>query len=135
VYEIRKKKLFHVKHCFFLPLTVDSMCLVCSDIKTIQSMEHSFTSKDERPEIHYIFIPEIQIPCPQKSSTRPCPEVVETILQPTTLPYFFKLARLARMRQLVTFGGHSNDGDTTGTGSISVAASRVASSYGCPASF
>jgi hypothetical protein len=39
------------------------------------------------------------------------------------------------MRQLVIFGELSNDVDTTGTGSIGVVASRVAISYGCPASF
>jgi hypothetical protein len=44
-------------------------------------------------------------------------------------------ARLTRMRQLVTFGELSNDVDTTGTGSVRVVASRVAVSYGCPASF
>jgi hypothetical protein len=40
-----------------------------------------------------------------------------------------------RMRQPVTFGELSNDGDTTGTGSVRVVVSRVAVTYGCPASF
>jgi hypothetical protein len=44
-------------------------------------------------------------------------------------------AWLTRMCQLVTFGELSNDVDTTGTGSMRVVASRVAISYGCPASF
>jgi hypothetical protein len=43
-------------------------------------------------------------------------------------------ARLTRMRQLVTCGELSNDVDTTGTGWMCVVASRVAISYGCPAS-
>jgi hypothetical protein len=38
------------------------------------------------------------------------------------------------MRQLVTFGGLSNDVETTGAGSMRVVASRVAVPYGCPAS-
>jgi hypothetical protein len=40
-----------------------------------------------------------------------------------------------RMRQLVTFGELSNDVDATGIGSMRVVVSRVAISYGCPASF
>jgi hypothetical protein len=44
-------------------------------------------------------------------------------------------AQLTRMRQLVTFGKVSNDVDTTGTGSKRVVASKVAISYGRPASF
>jgi hypothetical protein len=44
-------------------------------------------------------------------------------------------AQLTRMRQLVTFGELSNVVDTTGTGSARVMASRIAISYGCPASF
>jgi hypothetical protein len=40
-----------------------------------------------------------------------------------------------RMHLLVTFGELSNDVNTTGTGSICVVGSRVAISYGCPASF
>jgi hypothetical protein len=51
-----------------------------------------------------------------------------------TLEVFFH-ARLTHMRQLVTFGELSNDVDTTGTGSIRVVASRVAITYGYPASF
>jgi hypothetical protein len=43
--------------------------------------------------------------------------------------------RPTRMRQLVIFGEHSNDVDTTGTGSMRLAASRVVVSYGCPAAF
>jgi hypothetical protein len=39
------------------------------------------------------------------------------------------------MRQLVTFSELSNDVDKTGTGSMLFLASRVAISYGCPASF
>jgi hypothetical protein len=39
------------------------------------------------------------------------------------------------MRQLVIFDELSNDVDTTGTGSMHVLASRVAISYGYPASF
>jgi hypothetical protein len=44
-------------------------------------------------------------------------------------------ARLTCMRQLVTFGDLSNDVDTTGTGSMRVAAIRVAISYSWSASF
>jgi hypothetical protein len=44
-------------------------------------------------------------------------------------------ARLTRMRQLVIFGEISNNVDTTGTGSMRVAASRIPISYSCPASF
>jgi hypothetical protein len=51
-----------------------------------------------------------------------------------TLKVFFH-ARLTRMRQMVTYGELSNDVDTAGTGSVLVVASRVAISYGCPASF
>jgi hypothetical protein len=39
------------------------------------------------------------------------------------------------MRQLVTFGEINNDVDTTGIDSMGFVASRVAISYGCPASF
>jgi hypothetical protein len=46
----------------------------------------------------------------------------------------FFYTRLTRMRQLVTFGEQSNDFDITGRGSMRVVASRVAISYGCPAS-
>jgi hypothetical protein len=42
---------------------------------------------------------------------------------------------LTRMRYLVTFSELSNDIDITGTGSMRAVASRVAISYGCPASF
>jgi hypothetical protein len=45
------------------------------------------------------------------------------------------LARLTRMRQLVTFGELSNDVDTRGTGPMHVVASRVVISYSCPVSF
>jgi hypothetical protein len=41
--------------------------------------------------------------------------------------------RPKRMRQLVTFGELSHDVYTTRTGSMCVATSRVAISYGCPA--
>jgi hypothetical protein len=44
-------------------------------------------------------------------------------------------ARLTRIRKLVTFGELSNDVDTTGKSSMRVVDSRVAISYGCPASF
>jgi hypothetical protein len=39
------------------------------------------------------------------------------------------------MRQLVTFGELNSDVDITGTGSMHAVVSRVAVSYGCPASF
>jgi hypothetical protein len=52
-----------------------------------------------------------------------------------TLKVFFFHAWLTRMRQLVTFGEPNNDVDTTGTGLMRVVASRVAISYGYPASF
>jgi hypothetical protein len=45
------------------------------------------------------------------------------------------MPNLTLMRQLVTFGEVSNDVDTTGAGSMRVVASRVAVSYGYPASF
>jgi hypothetical protein len=51
-----------------------------------------------------------------------------------TLKVFFHI-RLTRVRQLVTFGDLSKIVDTKGTGSMRVVASRVAISYGCPASF
>jgi hypothetical protein len=51
-----------------------------------------------------------------------------------TLKVFFH-ARLTGMRQLVTFCEIGNSVDTTGTGSMRLVASRVAISYGCPASF
>jgi hypothetical protein len=44
-------------------------------------------------------------------------------------------AWLTCMRQLMTFGELSNDVDSAGTSSMCVVASRVAISYGCPASF
>jgi hypothetical protein len=44
-------------------------------------------------------------------------------------------AWLTHMCQLVTFGKHSSDVDTTGTGSMCVVDNRVAISYGCSASF
>jgi hypothetical protein len=47
----------------------------------------------------------------------------------------FLHALFKRMRQLVTLGELSSDVDTTGTGSMRVVVSRVAISYGCPASF
>jgi hypothetical protein len=50
-------------------------------------------------------------------------------------PESFFHARLTRMRQLLTFGKVSNNVDTAGTGSMRAVASRVAISYGCPASF
>jgi hypothetical protein len=48
---------------------------------------------------------------------------------------FFFHSRLKHIRQVVTFGELSNDVCTTGTGSMCVVASRIAISYGCPASF
>jgi hypothetical protein len=47
----------------------------------------------------------------------------------------FFYALLSRMRKLVTFGELGNHVDTKGTGSMRVVYSRVAISYGCPASF
>jgi hypothetical protein len=52
-----------------------------------------------------------------------------------TLDSFFFHARLTRMRQLVPFGELSNNVDTTVTASMRVVTSRIAISYGCPASF
>jgi hypothetical protein len=51
-----------------------------------------------------------------------------------TFESFLFHARLARMRQLMTFDELNNDICTTGTGSVRVVVSRVAISYGCPES-
>jgi hypothetical protein len=51
-----------------------------------------------------------------------------------TLKAFLR-AQLTLLCQLVTFGELNKHVHTTGTGSLHVVASRVAISYGCPASF
>jgi hypothetical protein len=58
-----------------------------------------------------------------------------TILNVDLSSEFSLHAQLTRMHQLMTFGELSNDVDITGTGLMRVVASRVAVSYGCPASF
>jgi hypothetical protein len=49
--------------------------------------------------------------------------------------FSFFILGLTRVRQLVTFGELSNDVNTMETDSMVVVASKVAVSYGCPASF